>query len=56
MSTEHVQIVIEEYIAGFKERNPEKPKAIMSSNFSTVELNGVEIQSDREQVLASFPF
>ena len=55
MSAEQVQTVMEEYIAGFKERDIEKLKAIMSPNI-TVELNGVEIQSDREQVLASFPF
>jgi hypothetical protein len=46
---------MEEYITGFKERDVDKLKSLMSPKI-TVELNGIVIQSDREQVLSAFPF
>jgi ketosteroid isomerase-like protein len=49
---EHVQSVLEEYVAAYNDHDVEKIKSLMSEEI-VVEVNGVEVQSNREEVLAS---
>src|ERR1700738_18429 len=50
---EHVQSVLEEYVAAYNEHDLEKIKSLMAEEI-VVEVNGDEVQSNREEVLASF--
>jgi ketosteroid isomerase-like protein len=49
---EHIQSVLEEYVAAYNDHDIEKIESLMSEEI-VVEVNGTEVQSNREEVLAS---
>jgi uncharacterized protein (TIGR02246 family) len=49
---EHVQSVLEEYVAAYNDHDIERIESLMSEDI-VVEVNGNEVQSNREEVLAA---